>query len=143
MIREAGGAADLDAAVTMLSRLGEELALGVPFHAATARRLVEGLAASDRGLVLILDRGVHAGVLLASAQPYAFAPVLAAEEIAWWIAPDARGRWARAMLARFEAWAVERGAALLGVSDTGKPAGHFYARHGFAPGERKHFKVIS
>jgi hypothetical protein len=80
-------------------------------------------------------------MMLAAAQPYAFAPVLAAEEIAWWIDPRHRGPWAARMLDRFEAWAAAIGAGITGLSDTGKSAAVLYHRRGYAPAERTYFRI--
>lgn len=104
--------------------------------------MLEALQDNARGLILVLDiRGVQ-GFLLGVAQPYAFAHILAAEEIAWWIAPRHRGPWAGAMLDRFEAWAGAQGARLIGLSHTGKSASAMYRRRGYAPAETKYFREI-
>lgn len=145
MIRSIAGrdAADVEAVVSMLGRLRTELSLAVPFSPASARQLVRDLADSANGLVLVSGAaGSPQGMLIAAAQPYAFAPVLAAEEIAWWVEPEQRGHAGPAMLDAFEKWAIGIGATLIGVSDTGKSAAALYRRRGFRPAERKHFKGL-
>ncbi|WP_196258561.1 GNAT family N-acetyltransferase [Pelagibacterium limicola] len=51
------------------------------------------------------------GVLLASAQDHPFGPARYAMETVWWVAPDARGRAAGAMLDAYEDWARGLGCA--------------------------------
>jgi hypothetical protein len=135
-------AGDLPAILNQLPGLQAELGLELPFHETAARQTLEAINDSERGMILVLDlRGVQ-GFLLGIAQPYAFAHILAAEEIAWWIAPRHRGPWAGAMLDRFEAWAAGLGARLIGLSHTGKSASAMYRRRGYACAETKYFREI-
>ncbi|MFP4275520.1 MAG: hypothetical protein ACLFRU_10895 [Paracoccaceae bacterium] len=130
MIRQAVEA-DVPACVEMVSRFQAEVLPDAPScHAGTVAQTVRGLMASARGHAALLDLDGPQGLLLAHAAPSPWAPVLAAEELVWWIAPDRRGRWALRMLDDLEAWARGIGAGVLGLSSTGRDLGPIYARRG-------------
>lgn len=103
----------------------------VQYHAETFRQTLQGLMESARGLALVLDRDGPHGLLLASAAPSPFAPVLVAQEMAWWIDPPQRGRWAVAMLDAYEDWASGIGAGIAGLSCFDERTARLYDRRGY------------
>ena len=121
----------MPACVEMVARFQAESLPDAPTcHGATVAQTVRGLIASARGYAAVLDLDGPEGLLLAHAAPSPWAPVLAAEELVWWIAPARRGRWAIRMLDDLEAWARSCGAGVLGLSSTGRDIGPLYARRG-------------
>lgn len=130
MIRQAVEA-DVPACVEMVRALhAESLPDAPPCHAGTVAQTVRGLIASTRGHAALLDLDGPQGLMLAHASPSPWWPVLAAQELIWWIAPAHRGPWARRMLDDLEAWARGIGAGVLGLSSTGRDIGALYARRG-------------
>lgn len=130
MIRQATEA-DVPACVEMVARFQAEVLPDAPAcHAGTVAQTLRGLIASPRGYAAVLELEGPRGLLLAHAAPSPWAPVLAAEELVWWIAPERRGRWALRMLDDVEAWARDLGAGVLGLSSTGRDIGALYARRG-------------
>lgn len=67
-------------------------------------------------LCLVLDIGEPVGALLAAVTVYPLGEAVLAKETVFWIEPHARGRWALKMIAAYEAWALARGAAAIGLS---------------------------
>ena len=95
-----------------------------------------------RGLVVISEvEGEPVGVLLAVATISAFAPIIATEELMWWVDPTARGRDTLRMLDAYEEWADSLGAKIVGLSHFGDRAPKSYARRGFISAESKHVKA--
>jgi len=130
MIRQAVQA-DVPACVEMVQRFQTKVLPDAPAcHAGTVAQTVRNLIGAARGYVGVLDLDGPQGVLLAHAAPSPWAPVLAAEELVWWIAPARRGRCALRMLDDLEAWARGVGADVLGLSSTGRDIGAIYARRG-------------
>ncbi len=86
-----------------------------------------------------------AGALL---YPMYFSPnTLVAQELWWWLAPEARGSGAGAkMFKQIEDWAKENGAAaifMIALEDSrAKKMEHLYARAGFRPMERTFIKEV-
>lgn len=116
---------------------------GLPFafSAAHAMALVDRHLAEPSLLALVCD---GAGVLLASAQEHPFAAVRYAMETVWWIAPEARGRFAVQMLAAYESWATEQGCAFAGMAALASfpRAGIIYRRAGFREAETHFLKPL-
>jgi GNAT superfamily N-acetyltransferase len=85
------------------------------------------------------------GVLLASAQPHPFGPVNYAMETVWWIAPQARGRAANAMLDAYEAWAKEQRCAFCQMAAlvSFPRAERIYLRRGYVPIETHYLKTLA
>lgn len=106
-----------------------------PGHVARALSL---LMQTPRGLVLVLEiEGRVRGMLLAEAGATLFRPALWADERAFWIDPEARGRWAGAMVRRYVEWARQIGARIAGLSALDDRAALAFGRMGFEPVEVK------
>lgn len=116
----------------------------VDFDPVCVSRTVSQSIADPRRLALVLRvDGRARGLLLAAAFVSPFAPVLLAQELAWWIAPDHRGRAARQMLQAYEDWARETGCAAIAVASLGGQAlARFYQIAGFEPAETYYTKKV-
>lgn len=114
--------------------------LPLPFDAAWADASLVGHMAQPDRLALVLELAGRARGMLCAAQVQSpLAPVRVASELVFWIDPDARGRWALAMIRAYEAWAREQGCAVASLATVGnRGADALYRRCGFAPAER-HF----
>lgn len=88
--------------------------------------------------------GKPLGVLMASAQPHPFGPVNYAAETVWWIAPEARGRAANAMLDAYETWAAQQGCAFCQMAAliSFPQAERIYLRRGYRLIERHYLKPL-
>lgn len=120
MIRPAT-AHDVLAIVDLIERLRVAVGGPVPVDRSWSARTVASLIESDDGLVLVSPAGFIAGALT----PTIINPAPIAQELGWF-ATDGSGL---RLLRRFEAWARQRGAALVQLS-TG-PAGPDLARLGY------------
>ena len=112
-----------------------------PFSAVVAARTIHAHVGRPDALALVLDLSGIKGALVAHLQPMPFSEALAAREVAFWIDPEARGRWAVAMVREYERWAAEKGAALTGLACLDDRAGAFFARLGFSEVETMMAKV--
>jgi len=133
---------DVPALAGLMEAFAAEAQVGMPHDPALVRVTLAGLIDAPLGYVAVLDDGAPCGLLAGTAASSPWFAGLLAEELAWWIAPERRGRWARAMLADFEAWARGVGAVAVGMSDLTRDLGALYARAGFARVECKHMKVL-
>lgn len=122
-------------------------AAGLPFEfsAAHAAALLDQHVASQNHLALVLgapDRAV--GVLMASAQPHPFAPILYATETVWWVDPEHRGKGVSDMLKAYEAWARQLGCAFCNMValEAAPRAGVIYRRQGYSPVETHYLKPL-
>ncbi|HWJ89100.1 MAG TPA: GNAT family N-acetyltransferase [Pelagibacterium sp.] len=115
----------------------------VPFSAPHAMALTDRHIAGGDLLALVLGNPAK-GVLLASAQDHPFGGAKYAMETAWWIAPDARGRSAMAMLAAYEEWARDRGCAFCQMAAlvSFPQAARLYERRGYSPVETHFMKPL-
>ncbi|MBI4047615.1 MAG: GNAT family N-acetyltransferase [Devosia nanyangense] len=120
--------------------------LPFPFSAPHALALADGHIAAPHLLALVYegDTGLL-GVLLASSQDHPFAAIRYAAETVWWIAPEGRGQAATAMLAAYEAWALEQGCAFAGMAAlaTFPRAEVIYRRRGYREAETHFLKPLS
>lgn len=120
-------------------------AAGLPFafSAPHAMALAQRHIAEPRLLALVAGTQAK-GVLLASSQEHPFAALRYATETVWWIAPEARGQFAAAMLTAFEAWAIEQGCAFAGMAAlaTFPRAGTIYRRRGYREAETHFLKPL-
>jgi GNAT superfamily N-acetyltransferase len=116
----------------------------VAFDAAYAAAVASAYIADGDKLCLVLNRDGVAGVLAAHVYQHPLAPVLAADELMWWIDPAHRGRGALAMLAAYEDWARGKGCALIGMATPpdDERAAAIYRRTGYAPAGAHFFKTI-
>ncbi len=127
-------------------RLGRAFIEGLgilPFAAAYAEQTVKAYIDQPDKLCLVLASGdAVQGFLMAHAAPHPFWPVKAAGELAWWIAPEHRGRGAVEMVRAYEAWAAEQGCGLIGMAHLGDyRLTEFYRRRGYVPAENHFLKV--
>ena len=117
-----------------------------PFSAPHAAALIGAQIVSGDRLALVLDiDGQSHGVLMAAATDHPFAPVRVATEVVWWIEPEHRGKAASAMLAAYEAWAVQQGCAFVGMAalEAAPRAGVIYRRRGYEPVETHFIKALT
>lgn len=118
--------------------------LPLPFDAAYAAAIASAYIEDDDKLCLVLDAGTVVGVLAAHVYQHQLAPVLAADELMWWIDPAHRGRSALVMLATYEEWARGKGCTLIGMATPpcDDKAAAIYRRKGYAPAGTHFFKTI-
>lgn len=110
----------------------------------TLRRVWD--AVRTHGVVLVAEPAPSelVGFLALVAVPHPLTGERYAEEVAWWVAPRARGRGAGlALLARAEAWATARGlAGLRMVAPEGSAVGRLYERLGYQAVERTYYRRL-
>jgi GNAT superfamily N-acetyltransferase len=106
----------------------------------TARAWIE----AETALCLVLESGgTVCGVLMADVGPLPFEPILVAHELIFWIDPPHRGQPARRMLAEYEAWARDRGCAMIGLSSLNDArVARLYGAAGFTPCENNFIKMV-
>ena len=103
---------------------------------------------SDTFAFWVVDRGGEiVGISGAMTFPFYFAQTHAAQELFWWIEPEARGTSAgKQMMFEIESWAEQVGASHLFMialeNDRSKTMERVYGRNGFAPIERIFIKEI-
>ena len=132
-VREATGA-DRAAIVRMARGFHEASGLPLPFDTMYAAVVAQSYIADPDKLCLVLDDDAPVGVLAASVYRHPLAPVLAADELIWWIDPEHRGRAALEMLSAYEAWARSKGCTVIGMATPpgDERAAIIYRRRGFA-----------
>jgi hypothetical protein len=114
------------------------------FDAAYAASVAGAYIADDDKLCLVLDRGDPVGILAAHVYRHPLAPVLAADELMWWIEPQHRGLCAMRMLEAYEEWAQSKGCVLIGMATPpcDDKAASIYGRRGYACAGMHFFKTI-
>lgn len=146
MVIRAASELERFAIVGLGPRFLAEADLPLPFDAAhVSLTVADYIAAPDKlALVAVGPRGVS-GALLASCSVSPLAPVRLAQELAWWVDPQARGRAAFRMLDAYEQWAREQGCALIGMAGRGDARlSRLYRARGFASTNEDHFlKVLN
>lgn len=115
-----------------------------PFDPAYAERLFLEHLQPRRLCLVLVDRGVARGVLMARAVEHDFGPVMIARETLWFIEPRFRGRSALAMLDAYEAWARGQGCRFTGMAGMGAdPAvGLLYRRRHYRVAETYYIKAL-
>jgi GNAT superfamily N-acetyltransferase len=97
---------------------------------------------SDDRVALVLDiDGLH-GALIGSVRRYPLGPTITAYEDVFWIDPEHRGKWAIKLIAAFEAWAISRGAAIIGLSCPVGTVENLYSRMGYNQSETTFAKAV-
>lgn len=116
-----------------------ESGLDVPWDAAWASIELDSLMADPEAAVFVLDDGGVCGVLAARAGARAFTPERIAQELMWWVRPEARGAGAaKLLLDAFEGWARARGCDVLALGAhhrADERLGLLYRRRGYAVAE--------
>lgn len=132
MIRPARPA-DRAAIVRMARDFHAAANMPVAFDPAYAASVAGAYIADDDKLCLVLDQDGPAGVLAAHVYQHPLAPVLAADELMWWIDPDHRGLCAMQMLDAYEQWARAKGCVLIGMATppSDDKAASIYRRRGY------------
>jgi GNAT superfamily N-acetyltransferase len=143
MIRKAV-LADRPAIVRMARDFHAAANMPVAFDAAYAAAVAGAYIADADKLCLVLDRDGPAGVLAAHAYAHLLAPVLAADELMWWVDPGHRGLAAMRMLSAYEDWARSRGCALIGIATppSDDRAAALYRRRGYSAAGAHFSKTI-
>jgi len=128
-----------------VSPMSERAAFDEPKFAKFCDQALE----SDTFAFWVVDRdGEIVGISGAMTFPLYFAPTIKiAQELFWWIEPEARGTSAgKQMMFEIEGWAEQVGASHLLMialeNDRSKTMERFYGRNGFAPLERIFIKEI-
>ena len=145
MIRQAI-ASDKAAVVRMSKAFHTAAQLPFAFSAATSSMLFDDCIQDEDRLCLIYERdGAPVGMLVAYAACHMLAPVKVANEIAWWVEPQHRGRSAVAMLNAYEQWARQRGCVLIHMVGLGADpvTTKLYERQGYLAAERHFMKPLS
>jgi GNAT superfamily N-acetyltransferase len=145
MIRQAI-ASDKAAVVRMSKAFHTAAQLPFAFSAATTSMLFDACLHDEDRLCLIDERdGAPVGMLAAYAACHMLAPVKVANEIAWWVEPQHRGRSAVAMLRAYEQWAQQRGCVLIHMVGLGADpvTTKLYERQGYLAAERHFMKPLS
>jgi GNAT superfamily N-acetyltransferase len=143
MIRKAV-LADRPAIVRMARDFHAAANMPMAFDPAYAASVASIYIADDDKLCLVLDHDGPAGVLAAHAYLHPLAPVLAADELMWWVAPKHRGLAAMRMLSAYEDWARSRGCVLIGIATppSDERAVALYRRRGFSAAGAHFSKTI-
>ena len=133
---------DRDRVIALLRESHEAAGFTFPFRAAYADRLFQQHMISQLACVLILGTPAQ-GILMAAAYEHPFGAGRIAKETVWFVAPQARGRGAIAMLAAYEKWArsvdcVSVGMASLATNDVSK----LYERRGYCAVETHFMKPL-
>lgn len=117
----------------------------LPFDAPYVERTVKDYILADDKLCLVYaPKDVPQGFLMAHSGPHPFWPVLVAQELAWWVSPDHRGRAALRLLDAYEQWAADKGCALVGMAHLGdERLSRLYDRRGYAKTETAFLKRLS
>lgn len=82
------------------------------------------------------------GCILAGISTSPFAPIKVTEEVLWWVDKDARGAHGVKLLDLYEAWAIERGARIIGLYSFEEETPALYSKRGYVPLERKHARFV-
>lgn len=134
---------DIGRLIEMTDALRSEVAPTAPFDPEYTKATFVQYMENQWNLVLVLDLGLVQGMLVAVAQRYPFAPILAADEVMWYVEPENRGHWRDEFLVAYEEWCRKIGAKLLGLNTTGKDAGPLYERQGCVRGETKYYRTLN
>lgn len=133
---------DLPAIMYLAEPVWSEIQPGFPVHHATAAATLRNLITSPDGLVAVLYDGAIFGGVVGHVSPGLWSRGMQAVSTLRWVDPARRGRWGHVLVRHFEQWAQERGARVMGVSQTGREATAYYERLGYAPAEMMFWKAI-
>lgn len=117
---------------------------GLPFDPVYLSQSITGHLSDPSCLSLVLDLdGVLRGMFFAVAVRSPLSPVLLATELAFWIDPSARGRWAFRFLRQYEGWARGLGCQRVAVAGLqNNNVSRLYRRAGYVPAEQHFMKVL-
>ena len=116
----------------------------IGFNEDTARAMLQVLIGSPTGVLLIAEGGMAAALVY----PFYFnAEHTTAQELFWWVAPQARGGGlGRQLIAALEAAVQARGAkslSMIALAEIDGPAvAELYRRHGYRASEQSFIKVF-
>lgn len=132
--------ADRLAVISLLRDSHSAAGFEFPFSAPHADALFRSHMAA--GLVLVVGERPR-GVLMAMAFEHPFGAGKWAKETVWYIAPEARGRCAIAMLRAYEDWARQQGCTSVGMASlASNDVSPLYSRLGYAPQETHFVKSL-
>ncbi|MEY8099591.1 GNAT family N-acetyltransferase [Falsihalocynthiibacter sp. S25ZX9] len=116
----------------------------IPFDLSYAEHTVRTFISDPTRLALVLEKdGAVVGALLAATSSSPFSPVLFAQEVAWWVSPNARSLRSLQMIAQYEAWANSRGCRFVAMASLNDHRlDRFYRRRGFTPMETHYLKGL-
>ena len=142
--------ADIRACLQMGRAFFDEsgFAAELEFDHESMRKTLEHLVSSDDGVLLIAERGTEPiGMAGAIAYPNYFNRMQkAAQELFWWMRPDARGGHDGVRLLRgLERWAQRRlctTITMICLPELGSPAERVYQRTGYRASERSYIKRL-
>lgn len=101
----------------------------LPFEDVAAARTLH--RAMEEGIALVLDLGGVKGGLVAVLTHPPFSSALIAQEVAFWIAPEARGRWGVQLVRAYEDAARAKGAVLAALAALDDATVAVFRRLGF------------
>lgn len=137
---------DVDACLDMCRRFYDESGVTEQGYSDDAmRQTLAHLIASDDAALFVVDRAGLVGMAAAVAYPSYFNGTKAAQELFWWVRPEARGGVIGVrLLHALEAWAKERGCVSLTMVclPIDSPAEQVYQRSGYRPSERSYMKRL-
>lgn len=134
--------ADRFAVIRLLRDSHAAAGYGFAFHAARAEALFKAHRADPAACCFVIDEPAS-GVLMARSADHPFGVGLVAQETVWFIDPSARGRSALLMLDAYEAWARERGCAVIGMASLAtNDVARLYERRGYRPAETHFLKAL-
>jgi GNAT superfamily N-acetyltransferase len=133
--------ADLTTIVRLVARYHQASPVDrAPFDQGHTAATVSALIDSPTGHVGVMgDPAV--GVLMASASPWLWGPGLVADEILWWVDPEARGKGGMDLLRHYERWAEEIGVVMVGVSALDGRLPPILRRRGYSSWDRKYGRI--
>lgn len=139
--------ADVPALVAMGQRFLASTDYGAHVAASPAHLedLAKALLATDQGVIFVAEiGGAVVGFLALHAFPHPMSGELTANELVWWVNPEARGVGV-ALLRRGEAWAKAIGATCLQMvaPQAATDVRAFYERAGFVPVETMYSRRIA
>lgn len=138
-------------------RVAKEADLGIVFNMAkkfiatsayadkcddkTLMDLIVGTIKYPDGIVLLHGKkGMIAGRLA----PYAFAPLLIAAELGWWVEPEHRkSKVGKELLEAFEYWAKQKNCKMVTMVSLDDEVGKIYERKGYHLAERVYMKELN
>lgn len=139
---------DIDSIIPLLTCFVNGTGYPVPFDEDSARNSLESYIDCDNKVVIVCDTPPIVGVILGFVSPLAFNEhIKVAQEIGWYINPDARSNECGSQLLRsFEEWASQHNAVLVHmvtiVGPHRKRLSRFYKKSGYRPLEYAFIKEL-
>lgn len=118
----------------------------VEFSERRVKEVIRSCLLSPLGCVILLetDTGTSVGMLIAAASTTIFSEDLLAQELAWWVDPQYRGRESLHLIEAYEEWAAVIGCRLIALGSIPEltELDKLYRRLGYTPKEQSYIKEI-